>query len=44
MHSRMRYRVDTFVKVLNRAKIDEDDEESGNTETKRTITGRKMVY
>lgn len=44
MHSRMRYRVDTFVKVLNRAKIDEDDEENGNTETKRTITGRKMVY
>lgn len=42
MHSRMRYRVDTFVKVLNRAKVDEDEDESN--ETKRTITGRKMVY
>ncbi|SMN21594.1 similar to Saccharomyces cerevisiae YNR035C ARC35 Subunit of the ARP2/3 complex, which is required for the motility and integrity of cortical actin patches [Maudiozyma saulgeensis] len=46
MHSRMRYRVDTFVKVLNRAKVDEDEDESGgnSNETKRTITGRKMVY
>lgn len=42
MHSRMRYRVDTFVKVLNRAKVDEDEDET--KETKRTITGRKMVY
>lgn len=45
MHSRMRYRVDTFVKVLNRAKVDEDEEEEGKeVQTRRTITGRKLVY
>ncbi|SCU92154.1 LADA_0F14708g1_1 [Lachancea dasiensis] len=42
MHSRMRYRVDTFIKVLNRAKVDEEDE--GEQQTRRTITGRKLVY
>lgn len=42
MHSRMRYRVDTFIKVLNRAKVDEDQDDS--SENRRTITGRKMVY
>lgn len=42
MHSRMRYRVDTFIKVLNRAKLDEEHDESN--ESRRTITGRKMVY
>lgn len=40
MHSRMRYRVDTFIKVLNRAKLDEETE----SDSRRTITGRKMVY
>lgn len=48
MHSRMRYRVDSFIKVLNRAKLDEDDEETEQSgkqqQTRRTITGRKMVY
>ncbi|CCE64438.1 hypothetical protein TPHA_0H02340 [Tetrapisispora phaffii CBS 4417] len=46
MHSRMRYRVDSFVKVLNRAKLDEDKDglENDNQSTRRTITGRKMVY
>ncbi|CAR21320.1 Arc35p [Lachancea thermotolerans CBS 6340] len=43
MHSRMRYRVDTFIKVLNRAKVD-DEEEAGEQTTRRTITGRKLVY
>lgn len=42
MHSRMRFRVDSFIKVLNRAKLDEDEE--GYDETRRTITGRKIVY
>lgn len=42
MHSRMRYRVDTFVKVLNRAKVDEEDDNEDSN--RRTITGRKMVY
>ncbi|SCU77785.1 LANO_0A01266g1_1 [Lachancea nothofagi CBS 11611] len=41
MHSRMRYRVDTFIKVLNRAKLDEKDD---GDQTRRTITGRKLVY
>ncbi|KAG0677373.1 hypothetical protein C6P41_003459 [Kluyveromyces marxianus] len=40
MHSRMRYRVDTFIKVLNRAKLDDENE----NDSRRTITGRKMVY
>ncbi|CDO95654.1 unnamed protein product [Kluyveromyces dobzhanskii CBS 2104] len=40
MHSRMRYRVDTFIKVLNRAKVDDE----GESESRRTFTGRKMVY
>ncbi|AQZ18241.1 ARC35 (YNR035C) [Zygosaccharomyces parabailii] len=47
MHSRMRYRVDSFIKVLNRAKVDEEeDSKDSNTQqpTRRTITGRKMVY
>ncbi|EDO14668.1 hypothetical protein Kpol_325p7 [Vanderwaltozyma polyspora DSM 70294] len=47
MHSRMRFRVDTFVKVLNRAKVDdeeEDNESETQQHTRRTITGRKMVY
>ncbi|SCW00300.1 LAFE_0C01112g1_1 [Lachancea fermentati] len=43
MHSRMRYRVDTFIKVLNRAKLDENEDGSEET-TRRTVTGRKMVY
>ncbi|SCU92849.1 LAFA_0F13278g1_1 [Lachancea sp. 'fantastica'] len=42
MHSRMRYRVDSFIKVLNRAKVGETDET--DQQTRRTITGRKMVY
>lgn len=42
MHSRMRYRVDSFVKVLNRAKVDEEEENEDSN--RRTITGRKMVY
>ncbi|SCV04073.1 LAME_0H15544g1_1 [Lachancea meyersii CBS 8951] len=41
MHSRMRYRVDSFIKVLNRAKLDETDD---GEQTRRTITGRKLVY
>lgn len=45
MHSRMRYRVDSFVKVLNRAKIDDDSEEDESEDKKRkTISGRKVVY
>ncbi|CCK69786.1 Arc35p KNAG_0D00330 [Huiozyma naganishii CBS 8797] len=55
MHSRMRYRVNTFVKVLNRAKVDDDDNDNqpaaesstGATSTgptRRTATGRKLVY
>lgn len=47
MHSRMRFRVDSFIKVLNRAKVDEEeDSNDSNTQqpTRRTITGRKMVY
>lgn len=49
MHSRMRFRVDSFVKVLNRAKVDEEDDAKGDSlksaqSTRRTITGRKMVY
>ncbi|GAV53839.1 hypothetical protein ZYGR_0AK03410 [Zygosaccharomyces rouxii] len=49
MHSRMRFRVDSFVKVLNRAKVDEEDDSKGDSSanaqpTRRTITGRKMVY
>ncbi|CCD26584.1 Arc35p NDAI_0I00150 [Naumovozyma dairenensis CBS 421] len=48
MHSRMRYRVDSFIKVLNRAKLDEDDEETidekNQPHQRRTFTGRKMVY
>ena len=46
MHSRMRFRVDSFVKVLNRSKLDDegDDNEQENQPTRRTITGRKMVY
>ncbi|QLG70814.1 hypothetical protein HG535_0A07560 [Zygotorulaspora mrakii] len=47
MHSRMRYRVDSFIKVLNRAKLDEEeediDQQSKQQQTRRTITGRKMV-
>ena len=43
MHSRMRYRVDSFIKVLNRAKLDEDEDTTEQT-TRRTITGRKLVY
>ncbi|QLL31108.1 hypothetical protein HG536_0A09250 [Torulaspora globosa] len=46
MHSRMRYRVDSFIKVLNRAKVDEDeaDDELQQQQARRTITGRKVVY
>ncbi|CCH61951.1 hypothetical protein TBLA_0F04180 [Henningerozyma blattae CBS 6284] len=50
MHSRMRYRVNTFVKVLNRAKLDDEDEEDAENKngeqehTRKTISGRKMVY
>ncbi|CCF57457.1 hypothetical protein KAFR_0C04660 [Kazachstania africana CBS 2517] len=47
LHSRMRYRVDTFVKVLNRAKVDEEeDSKDADSEqhVRRTITGRKVVY
>lgn len=50
MHSRMRFRVNNFIKVLNRAKFDSnDDEENGTSNSqlddkRRTITGRKMVY
>lgn len=47
MHSRMRYRVDSFIKVLNRAKVDEDDadeEQLQQQQARRTITGRKVVY
>ncbi|XBW35387.1 hypothetical protein QEN19_000953 [Hanseniaspora menglaensis] len=39
LHSRMRYRVGTFLKVLNRAKIEEESE-SG---VKKTFSGKKMV-
>lgn len=49
MHSRMRYRVDSFIKVLNRAKVDEDEEDDDQQKqqqqhARRTITGRKVVY
>lgn len=47
MHSRMRYRVNNFIKVLNRAKVDDDDSDESkkdNEATRRTITGRKLVY
>ncbi|CCC70064.1 hypothetical protein NCAS_0D04830 [Naumovozyma castellii] len=50
MHSRMRYRVGSFIKVLNRAKVDEDESETAGAEgtkepvQRRTFTGRKMVY
>ncbi|SCU89000.1 LAMI_0D12068g1_1 [Lachancea mirantina] len=43
MHTRMRYRVDSFIKVLNRAKVDEEDDAQGDA-SRRTISGRKMVY
>ena len=39
LHSRMRYRVGTFLKVLNRAKIEEEKD----TTTKKTFSGKKMV-
>ncbi|AET38231.1 Arc35p Ecym_2510 [Eremothecium cymbalariae DBVPG len=42
MHTRMRHRVDSFIKVLNRAKVDVDEDEHENN--RRTISGRKMVY
>ncbi|AGO13655.1 AaceriAGL221Wp [[Ashbya] aceris (nom. inval.)] len=41
MHTRMRRRVDSFIKVLNRAKVDADDDDDDN---RRTISGKKMVY
>ncbi|QLQ81289.1 hypothetical protein HG537_0F00500 [Torulaspora globosa] len=49
MHSRMRYRVDSFIKVLNRAKVDEDDADDDQLQqqqqqSRRTITGRKVVH
>lgn len=49
MHSRMRFRVDSFIKVLNRAKVDEDDENDESSadarqQARRTFTGRKIVY
>lgn len=44
MHSRMRYRVDSFIKVLNRAKVDEDQNEEETEHSRRTISGRKVVY
>lgn len=46
MHSRMRFRVNTFIKVLNRAKFDSEENEDGEKEPqqRRTFTGRKMVY
>lgn len=46
MHSRMRFRVNTFIKVLNRAKFDSEENEEGEKEPqqRRTFTGRKMVY
>ncbi|AMD22547.1 HHL223Cp [Eremothecium sinecaudum] len=42
MHTRMRHRVNSFIKVLNRAKV--DSEERDQDEQRRTITGRKMAY
>lgn len=39
LHSRMRFRVGSFLKVLNRAKI--EDEEEANV--KKTVSGKKMV-
>lgn len=39
LHSRMRYRVGTFLKVLNRAKI-EDENDTG---AKKTFSGKTMV-
>lgn len=44
MHSRMRFRVNSFVKVLNRAKLEEEEEENDHEHNRRTITGRKVVY
>lgn len=50
MHSRMRYRVDSFIKVLNRAKVDDEDDDDDDTHrpqqqhARRTFTGRKVVY
>lgn len=47
MHSRMRYRVNNFIKVLNRAKVDDEDDEDAKKENeaaRRTITGRKFVH
>ncbi|KAH3900746.1 Arc35p SCDLUD_003751 [Saccharomycodes ludwigii] len=52
MHSRMRFRVGSFVKVLNRAKVEkEEDDQAGsggsvNTskdENRRGVSGRRMV-
>ncbi|KAL6934874.1 related to Actin-related protein 2/3 complex subunit 2 [Hanseniaspora guilliermondii] len=39
LHSRMRFRVGSFLKVLNRAKI--EDEEASNV--KKTVSGKKMM-
>ena len=39
LHSRMRFRVGSFLKVLNRAKI--EDEEAANV--KKTVSGKKMM-
>lgn len=42
MHSRMRFRVREFLKVLNRAKPENLDDEGKNVETRKTASGRKF--
>lgn len=42
MHTRMRHRVDSFIKVLNRAKVEGDEED--RDDYRRTFTGRKMIH
>lgn len=42
MHSRMRFRVKEFLKVLNRAKPENLDEEGKTLDTRKTASGRKF--
>lgn len=42
MHSRMRYRVKEFLKVLNRAKPENVDDEGKAVENRKTASGRKF--
>ncbi|CCE79717.1 Piso0_001802 [Millerozyma farinosa CBS 7064] len=42
MHSRMRFRVKEFLKILNRAKPENLDKEGKSIETKKTASGRRF--